>query len=203
MEEGSLTYGTVSWSGHNPRYTALPASFVPCHLSGFFFETDSFPSQLRALLLTLHRDSTPTVNAFRLATPMDTRVSPLERGEERNGEKTESEELEGTESHRGGGRKRGGGGGAGDYKRRKIYNPRMKFIRTSHLPLSTLRRLQRASSYSFLSLSLSFSSIYASLVPRPIDTTLPLFLSLLRALLSDNRKGRGADSANKRYPAPS
>lgn len=58
----------------------------------------------RALLLTLHRDSTPTVNAFsdRLATPMDTRVSPLERGEERNGEKTESEELEGTESHRGG-----------------------------------------------------------------------------------------------------
>lgn len=102
MEEGSLTYGTVSWSGHNPRYTALPASFVPCHLSGFFFETDSFPSQLRALLLTLHRDSTPTVNAFRLATPMDTRVSPLERGEERNGEKTESEELEGTESHRGG-----------------------------------------------------------------------------------------------------
>lgn len=105
MEEGSLTYGTVSWSGHNPRYTALPASFVPCHLSGFFFETDSFPSQLRALLLTLHRDSTPTVNAFsdRLATPMDTRVSPLERGEERNGEKTESEELEGTESHGGGG----------------------------------------------------------------------------------------------------
>lgn len=54
----------------------------------------------------------------------------------------------------GGKRKRGGGGGAGDYKRRKIYNPRMKFIRTSHLPLSTLRRLQRASSYSFLSLSL-------------------------------------------------
>ena len=61
----------------------------------------------------------------------------------------------------------------------------MKFIRTSHLPLSTLRKLQRASSYSFLSFSFSLLS----------------FLSLFCAL-SDNRKGRGADGANKRYPAP-
>lgn len=155
MEEGSLTYGTVSWSGHNPRYTALPASFVPCHLSGFFFETDSFPSQLRALLLTLHRDSTPTVNATDLQPPWirASRPSSAERrGTERRPRVKSWKEQRVTGG--GGKRKRGGGGGAGDYKRRKIYNPRMKFIRTSHLPLSTLRRLQRASSYSFLSLSL-------------------------------------------------
>lgn len=136
---------------------------------------------------------------------MDTASHPAQRGTERYrrrvkrvGRRTLGRGVTGEEERR-------RGGGAGDYKRRKIYNPRMKFIRTSHLPLSTLRKLQRASSYSFLSFSLSLSSIYASLVPRPIDTTLPLSLSLslsFCALLSDNRKGRGADGANKRYPAP-
>lgn len=53
----------------------------------------------------------------------------------------------------------------------------MKFIRTSHLPLSTLRKLQRASSYSFLSFSLSLSSIFS--------------LSVLRALWQPERtRGR-------------
>lgn len=102
---------------------------------------------------------------------MDTRVSPLARREEqryrvkRVGRRTLGRGVTGE------------GGGAGDYKRRKIYNPRMKFIRTSHLPLSTLRKLQRASSYSFLSFSLSLSSIFS--------------LSVLRALWQPERtRGR-------------
>lgn len=96
-------------------------------------------------------------NAFsdRLVTPMDTASHPAQRGTERYrrrvkrvGRRTLGRGVTGEEERR-------RGGGAGDYKRRKIYNPRMKFIRTSHLPLSTLRKLQRASSYSFLSFSLS------------------------------------------------
>lgn len=116
-------------------------------------------------------------NAFsdRLVTPMDTASHPAQRGTERYrrrvkrvGRRTLGRGVTGKEERR-------RGGGAGDYKRRKIYNPRMKFIRTSHLPLSTLRKLQRASSYSFL--SFSFSLFYLR-VPsiQPF-----LFLSLSRS----------------------
>lgn len=81
----------------------------------------------------------------------------------------------------------------------------MKFIRTSHLPLSTLRKLQRASSYSFLSFSLSLFYLRVSRSSSHRYNPSSFFLSLslsFCALLSDNRKGRGADGANKRYPAP-
>lgn len=71
----------------------------------------------------------------------------------------------------------------------------MKFIRTSHLPLSTLRKLQRASSYSFLSFSLSLSSIFS--------------LSVLRALWQPERtRGRWCEQEisctvrNRTSPSP-
>lgn len=64
----------------------------------------------------------------------------------------------------------------------------MKFIRTSHLPLSTLRRLQRASLFQPVR-SLFLANDVAR--PRPIDTTLPLFLVHATRELSDSRKGQG------------
>lgn len=116
---------------------------------------------------------------------MDTASHPAQRGTERYrrrvkrvGRRTLGRGVTGEEERR-------RGGGAGDYKRRKIYNPRMKFIRTSHLPLSTLRKLQRASSYSFL--SFSFSLFYLR-VPsiQPF-----LFLSLSYSTLWQPERTRG------------
>lgn len=125
---------------------------------------------------------------------MDTASHPAQRGTERYrrrvkrvGRRTLGRGVTGEEERR-------RGGGAGDYKRRKIYNPRMKFIRTSHLPLSTLRKLQRASSYSFLSFSLSlfYLRVSRSSSHRYNPSSFSLSLSLvLRTTLWQPERTRG------------
>lgn len=126
------------------------------------------------------------------STPVDTFASHPLQLREREGEYTVEELERTTERVQGRGEQRRR---RWDYKRRKIYNPRMKFIRTSHLPLSTLRRLQRASLFA-LSFSLTTSPVLVLSIQPFLSFSYTLLVNSLTA-----GKDKGSDGANKRYPA--